>query len=58
MHGKEIFMRTQQRFQKSDLFALLAYPLYQVIGTVRHEASHALVALNAPSAADSDPLVL
>lgn len=38
-------MRVQQRFQKSDLFWLCAYPLYQVIGTMRHEGSHALVAL-------------
>ncbi|GAC1354201.1 MAG: hypothetical protein NVSMB38_32030 [Ktedonobacteraceae bacterium] len=37
-------MSIQQRFQKSDLFWLLAYPLYQVLGTIRHEASHALVA--------------
>jgi hypothetical protein len=27
-----------------DLAWLLAYPLYQVLGTVRHEASHALLA--------------
>jgi hypothetical protein len=38
-------MGIQQRFQKSDMLWLLAYPLYQVIGTVRHEGSHALVAL-------------
>jgi hypothetical protein len=35
-------MRIQQQFQRSDLFWLLAYPLYQVIGTTRHEASHAV----------------
>jgi hypothetical protein len=28
-----------------DLLWLLAYPLYQVLGTVRHEASHALAAV-------------
>jgi len=28
----------------SDLWWLLAYPLYQVIGTARHEAAHALIA--------------
>lgn len=27
-----------------DLLWLLAYPLYQVLGTIRHEASHALAA--------------
>jgi hypothetical protein len=31
-------------FRKSDLLWILAYPLYQLIGTFRHEASHALVA--------------
>lgn len=30
--------------KKSDLLWLLAYPLYQIIGTMRHEASHGLVA--------------
>jgi hypothetical protein len=30
--------------RKRDLLWLLAYPLYQVIGTLRHELSHALVA--------------
>lgn len=29
---------------KSDWLWLLAYPLYQTVGTLRHEASHALVA--------------
>jgi len=32
-------------FRRSDLLWILAYPLYQLIGTFRHEASHALVAL-------------
>jgi hypothetical protein len=31
--------------KKTDLLWILAYPLYQLIGTFRHEASHALVAL-------------
>ncbi|MBT3241103.1 MAG: hypothetical protein HON98_09190 [Chloroflexi bacterium] len=30
--------------KKTDLFWVFAYPLYQLIGTFRHEASHALVA--------------
>lgn len=30
--------------KKSDLLWVLAYPLYQLIGTVRHEAGHAVVA--------------
>ena len=38
-------MLIKQRFQKSDLLWLLAYPFYQIIGTARHEASHAFVAL-------------
>lgn len=32
------------KLKKSDLIWLLAYPLYQIIGTMRHEASHGLVA--------------
>ena len=31
--------------RKSDLWWLLGYPVYQLIGTLRHEASHALVAV-------------
>jgi hypothetical protein len=31
--------------QKRDLLWILAYPIYQIIGTTRHEGSHALVAL-------------
>jgi len=31
--------------QKRDLLWILAYPIYQIIGTIRHEGSHALVAL-------------
>jgi hypothetical protein len=30
--------------KKADLLWILAYPLYQIIGTIRHEASHALMA--------------
>jgi hypothetical protein len=30
--------------KNADLLWLLAYPLYQIIGTIRHEASHALMA--------------
>ncbi len=30
--------------KKTDFYWLFAYPVYQVIGTFRHEASHALVA--------------
>ncbi len=31
--------------QKKDFLWILAYPIYQIIGTIRHEGSHALVAL-------------
>lgn len=31
--------------RKSDLLWLLGYPLYQLVGTFRHEGSHALVAM-------------
>jgi hypothetical protein len=31
--------------KKTDLLWLLAYPLYQIIGTLRHEGSHALAAV-------------
>ncbi|MGB2897158.1 MAG: hypothetical protein WBB65_13455 [Anaerolineales bacterium] len=31
--------------QKRDLFWIIAYPIYQIIGTIRHEGSHAFVAL-------------
>jgi hypothetical protein len=30
--------------KKNDLLWFLAYPIYQIIGTIRHEAGHALVA--------------
>ena len=33
------------RMTKTDLFWILAYPLYQLLGTLRHEGSHALAAL-------------
>ncbi|MGD8822851.1 MAG: hypothetical protein PVG63_07095 [Anaerolineales bacterium] len=32
--------------KKTDLLWILAYPLYQLVGTLRHEASHALMALS------------
>ncbi|HKF36664.1 MAG TPA: M50 family metallopeptidase [Ktedonobacteraceae bacterium] len=38
-------MFIEQKLQKKDLLWLLAYPIYQVIGTARHEGSHALVAV-------------
>jgi hypothetical protein len=31
--------------KKTDLLWILAYPVYQIIGTLRHEASHGLVVL-------------
>ena len=31
--------------RKRDLLWIIAYPIYQVIGTIRHEGSHAFVAL-------------
>jgi len=31
--------------RRKDLWWILAYPLYQLIGTLRHEASHALFAV-------------
>jgi hypothetical protein len=37
-------MRERHRLRRGDLVWILAYPLYQLIGTFRHEASHALVA--------------
>ena len=35
----------RQKIHTSDLLWLLAYPLYQVIGTIRHEGSHALAGI-------------
>jgi hypothetical protein len=32
-------------FHKRDLLWIFAYPLYQLVGTLRHEVSHALAAL-------------
>lgn len=32
-------------FRRRDLVWMLAFPVYQIIGTIRHEASHALVVL-------------
>jgi hypothetical protein len=39
------FMFIEQKLQKRDLFWLIAYPIYQIVGTVRHEGSHALAAV-------------
>jgi hypothetical protein len=40
-----VLAETLQRFvlKKADFLWLLAFPLYLLIGTLRHEASHALV---------------
>jgi len=35
----------KQQMRRTDLVWLLAYPLYQLIGTFRHEASHAIAAI-------------
>jgi hypothetical protein len=35
----------RHHLHRKDLLWLLAYPLYQLLGTFRHEASHALVAV-------------
>ncbi len=37
--------RPRHRFLRSDLVWLLAYPAYQIIGTIRHEGAHALAVL-------------
>ncbi len=34
--------RSGHKLQRRDLVWLLAYPVYQLIGTIRHEGSHAL----------------
>ena len=31
--------------KRKDLLWILAYPVYQIIGTIRHEGSHALAAM-------------
>jgi hypothetical protein len=31
--------------KRKDLLWILAYPAYQIIGTIRHEGSHALAAM-------------
>jgi len=43
--SKNEALKNIKMFHKRDLFWLLAYPIYQTIGTFRHEASHALVAM-------------
>lgn len=35
----------RHRLSRRDAIWLLAYPLYQIIGTIRHEGSHALAVL-------------
>jgi len=35
----------RQHLHRKDLLWLLAYPLYQLIGSLRHEVSHAVVAV-------------
>ena len=35
----------KHRLHRGDLLWILAYPVYQLLGTFRHEASHAFVAL-------------
>jgi len=35
----------KHQFHSRDLLWILAYPIYQLIGTFRHEASHALAAV-------------
>jgi hypothetical protein len=35
----------KHQFHRRDLLWILAYPLYQLVGTFRHEASHALAAV-------------
>ena len=47
---------TRNKLRPADALWLLAYPLYQVIGTFRHENSHALVA--ASQGATIDRLVI
>ena len=37
--------RKTTKFRLSDLLWALAYPVYQILGTLRHEASHALVGI-------------
>jgi len=33
------------RFCRSDLWWILAYPVYQILGTIRHEGSHVVVGM-------------
>ena len=35
----------KQRLHRRDLLWILAYPLYQLVGTLRHELGHAVVAI-------------
>lgn len=38
-------MAFRVRVRKSDLWWLLGYPVYQTVGTIRHEGSHAIAAM-------------
>lgn len=38
-------VRNSMRLRLTDLAWLLAYPLYQVLGTLRHEGSHAVIGI-------------
>jgi hypothetical protein len=37
--------KVTHRLHRSDLLWLLAFPIYQTLGTIRHEGSHAITAL-------------
>ena len=43
--GNESARIVRDRIDKRDLLWVLAYPLYQLVGTLRHELGHAIVAL-------------
>ncbi len=43
--GNESARIVRDRIDKRDLLWVLAYPLYQLVGTLRHELGHAVVAL-------------
>jgi hypothetical protein len=43
--GNDSARTVRDRIGKRDLLWVLAYPLYQLVGTLRHELGHAVVAL-------------
>ena len=43
--GNESARIVRDRIDKRDLLWVLAYPLYQLVGTLRHELGHAAVAI-------------